>query len=182
LKELSRVVCLHIATATVPLPDDLTQTIDSYLLKHEKYDDSSSDRLQEEMLSIYHQNVKDFPVRHAAFVRILSLLLPVLRTSTRIFQWWEILSDSLDGQYSKEKMLVAESFAALLYVLLQDEDVSQHANGDSATNPYADRLLSMWMDKCNVTQVDGVGPVIEKPIREALLFYGKRQPKVSAPP
>lgn len=161
----------------VPLPDDLAKAIESYLEKHEKYDDSSSERLQEELLSVHEKHVAGNPGRLAGFIAVISQLLPAIRSPSRIFQWWDLLKDGFDDNFLSEKDLVPESFSALSNLLSLD-DIQPEEGRDPAVNPFVGRSISMWMEQYQGTSVGKPVDHIEKGTRETLISYGKRQPKV----
>ena len=61
MKELSKAITAFIPEPTLPLPDELVETIAAYLRRHPKYDDAAADRLQEELLSIFDKHAKGNP-------------------------------------------------------------------------------------------------------------------------
>jgi hypothetical protein len=182
LKELSRAICAFIATPSLPLPDDLNRVIEAYLQKHEKFDEGSSDRLQDELQSIYQKQVKDLPNQHAAFISILRSLVPVFRTPARILKWWDILSAPILDSLSQDKTLLAECSGALLDILTFSTPELDQAGTDVSPSPIADRLLLAWMGKCEESPSEsGVTlQTSEQRIRSVLVQYGKKRPKVGS--
>lgn len=162
----------------VPLPEDLTEVVDSYLQKHDKYHDSSSEKLQEELLSVHSKHVANHPERLPGFVALLSQLLPAIRSPSRIFQWWDLLQDGYGDALLTEKGLMTESFSGLLNILSQDDLYPEEGGSVPAVNLFVDRLMSMWMDSWQGPWLRGPADHVEKVVREALLLYGKRKPKV----
>jgi hypothetical protein len=180
LKELSRAVNAFIPSPTLPLPDDLHYVIDAYLQKHERYDEGSSGRLHDEFLSIYQKHVRDYPSRLGAFVSILRSLLPIVRTSSRLLQWWDLLCEPILEQEAQDRGLASESFDAMVEILMSYNSESEDSNADSISNPFAERLLAVWIDKYNPAPGESNSAVElrERRVRDALSAFGKRRPKV----
>jgi len=181
-KELFRAIQAYLTSPILPLPEDLTRVVDAYLHKHEKADEGDAEKLQAELLSIYHKHVQDHPYRHAGFLAILSPLATVISSPARILQWWDLMEDKVAGSFSTEKGLMAESFAALLNLLSIDQVEDEDGRTEVTPNPFVDRLISCWMDKQHLNMDGGSSDHVEKAIRESLVFYGKRKPRVNKKP
>lgn len=178
MKSLSKAINSHIATLAVPLHEDLDEAIESYLTKHERHDDSSADRLQEELLAIYHKHVKDRPSLITGFVAILSRLVPIIKTPARILQWWDLLKDKVEEHFSSERGLMAESSSAVRDLLALDDVGPGDGGMEAVLNPYAERLLRVWIDTYQAGPSKKNAEPLERSARESLVFYGKRKPKV----
>ncbi|KAI8277490.1 hypothetical protein K4K60_006935 [Colletotrichum sp. SAR11_57] len=180
LKDLSKALTSFLsASPSLPFSDDITQVIEAYLNKHEEYSDSSSDRLQDDLLGLYEKHVKGTPSKYAVFIHIFRLLVPVLRTPARLFKWWDILNDPVLENFTREKGLMEESHNATLEVLMLGHVDNDDSTAEPTVNPFAQRLLSSWKDKYYKTQSgnDLTGESSERAIRQALLTYGKKRPK-----
>ncbi|KAI8303453.1 Tuberous sclerosis 1 protein-like protein [Colletotrichum sp. SAR11_59] len=180
LKDLSKALTSFLsASPSLPLPDDITQVIEAYLNKHEEYSDSSSDRLQDDLLGLYEKHVKGTPSKYAVFIHIFRLLVPVLRTPARLFKWWDILNDPVLENFTREKGLMEESHNATLEVLMLGHVDNDDSTAEPTVNPFAQRLLSSWKDQYYKTQSgnDLTGESSERAIRQALLTFGKKRPK-----
>ncbi|KAF9881794.1 hypothetical protein CkaCkLH20_00940 [Colletotrichum karsti] len=167
------------ASPSLPLPDDIAQVIDAYLNKHEDSSESTSDRLHDDLLSIYEKHVKGTPAKYAVFIHIFRLLVPVLRTPARLYKWWDTLNDAVLEHFTREKGLMEESHNATLEVLMLGIPDNDDSTAELIVNPFAKRLLSSWMDKCYKTQSEGdlTGESSERAIRQVLITYGKKRPK-----
>lgn len=88
-----------------------------------------------------------------------------------------MLKDDFDDNFSSEKDLGSESFSALSKLLSLD-DVQSEDGRDPAVNPFMSRAISMWMEHYQGTSAGEPVDYIEKGIRETLISYGKRHPKV----
>ncbi|PKS09015.1 hypothetical protein jhhlp_003628 [Lomentospora prolificans] len=175
LKSLSKAINNHIGNLAVPLPDDLDESIKSYLNRHEKHDDSSAERLQEELISIYQKHVRDRADLLAGFVAILSKLVPIIKTSARILQWWDLLKDKVEEHFSTEKGLMSEASSAIQGLLALDDVGSGDEGSDPAVNPYAERLLRVWVDSYQASPSKKNAEPIERSTRE---FFVKAEFRV----
>ena len=166
----------------LPLPDDLQAVIDAYLHKHEKYDDAASTRLHDEFVSIFQRLVRDAPTRLGPFVAILRRLLPCLRTTARVFQWWDLLTEPVLANEDQDRHLAEESFAGVFEVLMSFDADDEDANGlETPSNPFVNRLVALWMDRYNLLEQETVSRSDEnrdRRIREVMMKYGKSRPKV----
>ncbi|WZH41618.1 Hamartin protein-domain-containing protein [Fusarium acuminatum] len=178
LKDLSKAIVAFLTEPTASLPDDLVQTIEAYLRRHQKYDDAAADRLQEELFSIFDKHVKDKPVAFAPFLTILRQLLSTLRTPERIFVWWDSCSTLL-SKSSPEKGVVEESLANIMEIISIAEENHDGSEADLASNPLIDRLFTGWMEKLYPSVTEGVTNLEpnERITREALVRFGKKHPK-----
>ncbi|KAM0255857.1 hypothetical protein ACHAQJ_005362 [Trichoderma viride] len=178
LKELSKAIKEFIVEPTVPLPDDLIETIAAYLRRHEKYDDSASDRLQEDLLLIFDKNVRGNTAASGAWLSILRRLLPVLRTPERILVWLDACKGILD-KTGFDKNIVCEAMAILKEIVTIADEYHDGAGNDFASNPLIDRLFEIWMDEFQPARFEGIqaSEHSEKMISDALWQFGKKRPK-----
>ncbi|KAK1487757.1 hypothetical protein CCUS01_14917 [Colletotrichum cuscutae] len=179
LKDLSKALTSFFASPSLPLPDDVAQVIDAYLNKHEKYEDSSAERLQDDFLGIWDKHVKGAPPKYAAFVHVFRLLVPAIRTPSRLLKWWDLLNDPILENFTREKGLMEESHHATLEVLMLDAHEEDDPNEERVVNPFAKRLLSSWLEKYYKIQSESdlTAQSSERAIRQALITYGRKKPK-----
>ncbi|RFU72240.1 tuberous sclerosis 1 [Trichoderma arundinaceum] len=178
LKELSKAIKEFIVEPTVPLPDDLIETIAAYLRRHEKYDEAASDRLQEDLLLIFDKNVRGNPTASGAWLSILRRLLTVLRTPERILVWLEACKGILD-KTGFDKNIVTEAMETLKEIVAISDEYHDDVGKDSASNPLVDRLFEIWMDEFRPARFEGFQPAehVEGMISDALWQFGKKRPK-----
>ncbi|TQN73905.1 Tuberous sclerosis 1 protein-like protein [Colletotrichum shisoi] len=179
LKDLSKILTSFYVSPSLPLPNEVAEVIDAYLNKHEKYDDSSAERLQDELLSIWEKHVKGAPAKYAPYIHIFRLLVPAIRTPARLFKWWDILNDPVLENITREKGLMEESHHATLEVLMLDTPENDDSNTEAIVNPFAKRLLLTWLEKYYKIQseTDLSAQSSERAIRQALITYGKKRPR-----
>lgn len=180
MKDLSKAINAYIPEPTLPLPDSLTDVIAGYLDRHRKYDDAAADRLQDELFSIFDKHVKNDPNTYAAWFGIVRRLLPVLQTQERLVQWL----DACEGFVEKapqNKGMITETVAGLMDIVLLIERYQEESDGDSSSSTALDRLFRVWMDRFYPASLEGRpnSEHNEKLLREALIQFGKRRPKVS---
>jgi hypothetical protein len=168
----------------LPLPDNLNQVIAGYLEKHEKYDDASADRLQEELTSIFNKSVNGRHERYAPFLAVLRQVRPALRTPARIVLWWDRFLDPVLDNLNIEKGLANEALKNVLQLLAFEED--EHDGPPSeGHNIFADRLLSRWMQLNALNQAatgSGSSDSKERFMQEAIMTFGKKDAKARQRP
>lgn len=92
LKDLVKTLSTALPTTCVPLPNDLLLVLHAYLDKHPEFDDAESQKLHEELLTIYQNLVHEKPSRYATFLAVIRTLSPAIRGSGRLMLWWDKLS------------------------------------------------------------------------------------------
>lgn len=183
LKDLSKSIAASAANLALPLPSDLSQVINAYLDKHAVYDDGDSQRLQEELLTIYQVSILDHPTRLAPFVAILRNLKPNIRGSGRLLQWWDRLSGPIIINLGVEKGLAFETRDILLGILIYDEEEEEHLKDAKASSAaVAENLMSTWLAKSKLAldELNEHARFVESQIQLILLAFGKRRPTVSS--
>lgn len=179
MKDLSKAISSFITDPVLPLPDSLVNVIAGYLDRHQKYDDAASDRLQEELFHIFDKHVKANANSYAAWFGILRRLLPVLQTQERLLQWFDACQGFAD-KAPHDKGMITETVAGLMDVVLLAENYQENADSDDGPNPIIHRLFSVWMDRFYPASLEGHPNAQhnEKLVRESLIQFGKRRPKV----
>ncbi|KAI1877148.1 uncharacterized protein JN550_001220 [Neoarthrinium moseri] len=177
-KELTKAIHAFIPQASLPLPDELVEIIDGYLQKHEQHDESISEKIHEELISIFEKEVLGHPSRYGPFLNILRRLRPLIAHPERTVKWWHLLQPAL--QYmNQEKDLAEEGQATVLDILTADPGEDGDNPGGSAAVPLAEQMLALWIKDCEVAgrSEDALGNFREKQLRETLLIFGKKRPR-----
>jgi len=176
LKDLSKALNASIPTISLPLPPDIPQVIFAYLEKHSNHDESDSQRLHDELLSIFQNLVLDKPSRLAPFLAIIRNFKPILRGSGRLLQWWEKLAIPIINKLGEEKGLAEEAKTTLLDILVEDEE-----DDDSITtsSKITENLMLIWLKNNNLGMVefDEQARFVEGQMQSILLAFGRRRPK-----
>lgn len=163
--------------ASLPLPDDLVQVIDAYLERNS--DEGPSERLQEELVSIWEKSVEESPGTHAAWLAVLRRLFPALKKPAFLIEWWNRVQEHVLDRLAQDKALAAEVWANTIAVLTCD-DVEQGGEGEELSQ-LAVRLLNIWMQSVQLASQEDNSAVYLKArlLKGGLLGYGKKRPKVS---
>ncbi|KAI1481545.1 Hamartin protein-domain-containing protein [Daldinia eschscholtzii] len=177
-KELTKAIHSFIPTAKYPLPDDLVEIIEAYLNKHEKFDESIADKVNDELLSLFHKDVAQIPSRYTAFVAILRRLRPIIGQPSKTFQWFDLLLLVLN-HLNQERGLASEVEGVLLDILTADDGNDPNTPTGGAAPQLAERILLLWLDEYEAIgkSPDVMTEFKEKQLRKTLLHYGKRRPK-----
>jgi hypothetical protein len=182
LKELSKAVNAFVVNPVLPLPDHLTETIDAYLRRHQKYDDAAADRLHEDMLSIFDKHIRGNPNALGAWYSILRRLMPMIQTPERMLSWLNALKPVVNHNgYDKGRM--TEGSALLSDFIKAASDCADESD-DTTPNPIVGWLFATWMDKFYPCTVEGISGMefTERLTREELLSYGKQHQQVRSLP
>lgn len=179
-KDLTRAIQAFIPTASLPLPEDLIEILEAYIQKHEtKFDDNTADKANEELLSLFNKDVIHTPARYAPFIAIIRRLRPLVVKPDRVFQWFGLLVPVLD-HLNQEKGLASECQDTLLDVMTADDGHDSSIPDKGAAIMLAEHHITIWLEECDIIHKDSDAARIikEKFLRETLILYGKRRPKV----
>ncbi|KAF3767595.1 hypothetical protein M406DRAFT_61444 [Cryphonectria parasitica EP155] len=171
-KDLVRAINAFVPGASLPLPEELVSVIEAYLDRHG--DEGPSERLHEELLSIWEKSVKDSPASQAAWLAILRELLPALNNPAFIIDWWDRVQEPVLNHLTEDKVLRSEAWANTLAVLTGD-----HVAENDGSQQLAIRLLNIWMQSTHLPgQGDSSSASLRANlIRGGLLSYGRKRPK-----
>lgn len=170
-------------TVAHPLPDELQQTIESFLEKHLDIDDQDSQRLHEELLQTYNNHVQDEPVKRSAFLSVLRQLRPAIRGDARLSQWWTlVIRPVVDGVgHKRDEIEDAREF--VLGVLTYETGSENDAEQAQAAASYTQKLLECYLRRTRIPtgEDDVITPedeYVAREIESLLVIYGRRKPKV----
>ncbi|ETS82710.1 hypothetical protein PFICI_04586 [Pestalotiopsis fici W106-1] len=177
-KELTKALNNFLPNATLPLPQELIEVIEGYVQKHESDEENVSQKIHEELISVYENDVLGHPSRYGPFLNIIRRLRPLLAHPERTIKWWELLQPCLEHM-SQEKDLAEEGQATVLDILTADWGDDTGNPGGGAAVPLAEKMLELWLEGCEVAgrAEDALGNFREKQVRETLILYGKKRPR-----
>lgn len=178
LKDVIKAVLSTISSTSLPLPADLLDIIQSYLDKHTPFDDSESQKLHEELLTIYQNEVSDTPKRYAVFLAILRQLRPGIGGYKRLLQWWDVLVVPVLEHLSEEKGLAAEIKGILVEILVYEEDDDNKEDAEKTAAVLSSRLMEMWLKKSAISTLNASARFLQQQIQHVLIEFGRRRPKV----
>ncbi|KAF2971136.1 hypothetical protein GQX73_g2430 [Xylaria multiplex] len=179
LKELVKAVSSFTRTASFPLPDDLVQIIEAFLNKHtDKWDESIAEKVHDELLSIFKQDIAQEPARYAAFIAILRHFRPLIGQPARTLQWFDLLLPALT-HLGQDKDLASESQGIVLDILTGADGNDTGSFTRGAATPVAEKIILLWFREVELLREspDALQDFKEKQLRETLLLYGKKRPK-----
>lgn len=177
-KDLIKAINGHVSSATLPLPDELSDIIESYLEKHEPIDENESQRLHDELLVIYLKDIQDQPDRYAVFLAILRHLRPAVDGYERLLKWWDLLVLPVLDHLGDKKGLAVETRSILLTILAYDtDDASKQEEAQKTSSVLTSRLLEMWLKKSGTPGADAATQFLAHQLQIVLLDYGRKRPK-----
>jgi solute carrier family 25 protein 16 len=156
--------------------------INAYLDKHPNPDETDSQRLQDELVSVYQSSFRDVPSRLAPFLAILLPLKPNISGSGRLLSWWDKLSVPVLNNIGVEKGLAIAARDLLLAILVyeEDEDDAKIQEAKATSNTLAETLLATWLaqNKAALEQFDDHAKFVVEQLQWILITFGRRRPKV----
>ncbi|KAI2624734.1 hypothetical protein GGS21DRAFT_531902 [Xylaria nigripes] len=179
LKELVKAVGSFVQVPHLPLPDDLVEIIEAFLLKYiDRWDESIAEKVHDELLSLFKQDIAQEPARYAAFLAVLRRLRPLIGQPERVSQWFDLLLPVLT-HLTREANLASESQGIVLDVLTSDDGNGTSSFTGGAAAPVAEKIILLWFREVGLLQKgpDALQDFKEKHLKETLLLYGKKRPK-----
>ncbi|KAI1817826.1 hypothetical protein GGS20DRAFT_530947 [Poronia punctata] len=179
LKELVKAVGTFSRTPSLPLPDDLIELIENFLYNRaDKLDGNTSDKVHDELLSIFKNDIAHEPKRYAAFLAVLRRLRPLIGQREKVLQWFELLVPVLN-HLSQERDLAVESQGVVLDILVSGDEDDPSSFAEGAAAPIADKLMLLWIDEVETLRKDPdvLQEFKEQHTRETLLLFGKKRPR-----
>ncbi|KAI9829857.1 MAG: hypothetical protein M1819_005955 [Sarea resinae] len=187
LKEL--VKALSSALSSSPpdiLPEELQETIELYLDKHENIELHDSQRLQDELLDLYRSSVSQDPSKQPAFLACLRLLRPAIHIADQLIAWWDLVIRPSFTSVGQEKAVVEDARELLLSVLIYDADEDEDGEKARASGLLRDKLLDFYLEKTKIpnfvddeTFIPGheQDRLIASNLESILVAFGRRKPK-----
>lgn len=165
------------------LPEDLTETLESYLDRHLPVEDGDSQRLQEELVQLYKKNVAGAPNQHGPFLAVLKVLRPAIRGESRLLEWWNlVIKPTVDAiGHKREEIEGARDF--LLGVLVFDSDEDSTGENARISKIFSKHLLDAYLSRTKIPTADSdtTSPeddFIAHELESVLISFGRRKPKV----
>ncbi|KAK5016708.1 hypothetical protein LTR60_002278, partial [Cryomyces antarcticus] len=172
------------AASTVPvtLAEELQRSIETYLDKNEAVDDHDSQKLQEELLSIYQKDVKNDPTKHAAFVSALKQLGPGLGGESRLNEWWKLVIQPVVNNVGYKRAVVEDAQEFLLGILVYEDDDDQLGQKAALSAQYTGRLLDLYLMRTRIAfseddVVSQEDESVAQGLESILVAFGRRKPK-----
>lgn len=172
------------AAPTIPLPDELQQTIEAFLDLHQNIDDHDSQRLHDELVLIRNKPSNTSSERLGAFVHILRLFRPCIRGERRLAEWWLTVIKSIVDSVGHKRDTIEDAREFLLGILVFDADDDTTGENASLSAQFARRILEAYLVRTKIPTTDEevVSPedeYIAQELEGILVAFGKKKPKVS---
>ncbi|KAI1006528.1 hypothetical protein K3495_g1687 [Podosphaera aphanis] len=182
-RDLTKAISKATSELSLPLPDQLLEIISIYLDKRNLDDELETQRLQDDLLTIYKTSVLPYPSRLAAFLTVLQKLRLALRDSIRQIKWWEQILAPIIVHLEVDPRSAVETRDILLCILTSDQDDDDGAQSeDFQTTSHAttEILLAKWLAKTKQADedLDNNAAFVASQIELILFEYGKKNPKV----
>lgn len=167
-----------------PLPDELQQTIEAFLERNTKLDDSDSQRLHEDLLSVHNKYVATSPDKLGAFVHVLRLLQPAIRGEKRLEDWWLLVIRPVVDAIGHNRETSQDAREFLLGILLFDADDDKTGDSASLSAKFLGRVMEAYMARSKVptSEQEEISPedeFIAQELESILVAFGKKKPLVS---
>jgi solute carrier family 25 protein 16 len=184
LRDLTKVVTAAVSANTVPLPEDLLETVQAYHDRHATPDEHDSQRLQDDLLGIYSKYVEPDPTKYAVFLAVLRQVQPAIRGSDRLLEWWNLLVKPILDTANPEKAVLDNVDAILMNVLVYEEDDDASGEAARASAAYTTKLLDAYMEKSQLAgdgesllNDDFRGRIVATHLESVLVAFGKKRSK-----
>ncbi|KAE9985821.1 hypothetical protein EG327_004578 [Venturia inaequalis] len=170
------------AAPTIPLPDELQQTIEAFLDLHQNIDDHDSQRLHDELLSIRNKPRSTSSERLGAFVHVLRLLRPCIRGDKRLGEWWLTVIKPIVDSVGHKRDTIEDAREFLLGILVFDADDDTTGEKASLSAQFTRRILEAYLVRTKIPTTDEevVSPedeYIAQELEGILVAFGKKKPK-----
>jgi hypothetical protein len=171
------------ASILSPLPDELRETIENFLERHENIDDHDSQRFHEDLHALYQRHVAQAPEKHAAFLSLLCLVRPALTGESRLTMWWNLVVErTIDGiGYKREEIEDARDFVQSM--LVYDAEADKDGEYARLSHLFSKKILDLYLARTNVHFsaggiVSSENEFISLELESILVTYGRKMPKV----
>ncbi|PSN62206.1 hypothetical protein BS50DRAFT_140421 [Corynespora cassiicola Philippines] len=169
-------------SAPHPLPDELRETIQSFLDRYDAIEDHDSQRFHEDLLSLYMKHVAGSPEKQAAFLAVLRLVRPALTGESRLSEWWGlVLKPTIDGiGHKRHEIEDARHF--LQTILVYDADDDKDGELARLSDSFCWKVLDAYLARTKIpsSTEDTVSPedeFVSHELESVLVAFGRKKPK-----
>jgi hypothetical protein len=168
-----------------PLPEELQQTVEAFLNKHQNIEETESERLHDELLSVYHKYVESNAEKHGAFVGTLRLLRPAITGEKRLREWWELVVKPTVDAIGHKRDTIEDAKEFLLGILVYDADEDPTGERAKLSNHFTKKILDSYLARTKIPSGDAevVSPedeFVAHDLESILVAFGRKMPKVRA--
>ena len=185
MRETLKVLATTFAAPAVPypLPDELCQTIASFLEKYHDIDDADSQRFQDDLLPLYHKHVHANPAKQDAFLAVLRAVKPALTGEARLCEWWDLVLKPTMDSIGHKRHQVQDAKELLQSFLLYDEDSERQEEHARVSSVFLRKTLDMYLARTKLPSgvdhvVSSEDDYVSSEIGSVLIEFGRKQPKL----
>ncbi|KAF2026400.1 hypothetical protein EK21DRAFT_74256 [Setomelanomma holmii] len=170
-------------SVSCPLPDELHATIESFLERYDNIDDHDSQRLHDDLHTLYQRHVAGTPEKHGVFLSVLRLVRPALTGEARLTTWWNLaVKPTIDG-IGRKRQEIEDAREFLLSILVFDVEADKDGELARLSSLFTKRVLDAYLARTNVPMSAGdtVSPeneFISSELESVLTTFGRKMPKV----
>ncbi|KAL9063228.1 MAG: hypothetical protein Q9157_008343, partial [Trypethelium eluteriae] len=170
------------SSVPLPLPEQLQTSIETFLDKHTDIDDHDSQRLQDELLTVFHRHVASSNEKHAPFIRTLRQFRPAITGQARLLEWWELIIRPSIDTIGQKKNVNEEAKELLLSILVYDVEDKDKEEKAKLSNKFLTVLLSIYLDRARLPTADGIttspeDEYIARDLESLFVAFGRKKPK-----
>jgi hypothetical protein len=170
-------------TVPCPLPDELRTTIENFLDRYDHIDDHDSQRLHEDLHTLYQRQVAASPEKHGAFLAVLRLVRPAITGEARLTAWWNlVLKATIDGTGHKRQEL-EDAGDIIQSILVYDVEADKDGQLARLSTLFTKRILDAYLARTSVplSPEDTISPengILSQQLEAVLVAFGRKMPKV----
>jgi len=166
-----------------PLPDELLRILEAFVERHHDIEDNDSQRLHDELLTIYQRHVAVNPDKHDAFVSVLRQLRPAIKGESRLNEWWNLVIRPTIDAIGHKRDSIEEAREFLLGILVFDTEEDKTGEKARLCATFTKKLLDayLWRTRVPTADTDTVSvedEFIAHELEMVLVAFGRKKPKV----
>lgn len=170
-------------TTPYPLPDELQHTIEAFLERYQDIDEQDSQRLHEDLLSLYNRHVAGNADKRGPFLSALRRVRPALTGEARMKEWWGLVVKPTIDTIGHKRHEVEEARGFLQDILAYDADEDKSGEHARISKQFSKILLDAYLSRTKVPTGadDFISPedeFVSHELETVLVAFGRRKPKV----
>jgi hypothetical protein len=169
-------------TVQYPLSEELERAIERFVDSHDRIEDSDSQKLQDELLSIFNRHVVNNSDKQGPFVAVLRLLRPAIRGERRLDEWWQLLIKPIIDAIGHNRNTIEDAREFLLGILVFDVEDDITGQKAALSQLFTKKLLDAYLARTNLPSpyqiVSPQDEFLAHELENILVAFGRRNPKV----
>jgi hypothetical protein len=149
-------------------------------------DESDTQRLHEDLLSVHNKYVATSPDKLTAFVHVLRLLQPAIRGEKRLEDWWLLVIRPVVDAIGHKRDTIDDAREFLLGILVFDAEDDKSGDNALISAKFLGRVMEAYMARSKVAILanEDISPedeFIAQELESILVTFGKKKPLVGRP-